>query len=95
MQIVGANSLDILKARDISTTGLSIYVPHRFEGCDIDSEVQLVITLPHQKTFLARGTIRHLTRKDEPSEYFGVEFTDIAAEHQAQLLSYLQDYLAR
>ena len=46
VQIMGTNSLDILHARDISVRGVGVLVPHLFEGCDIDSRVELVVTLP-------------------------------------------------
>ena len=63
VQIIGGNSIDILHARDISATGLGVFVPHGFEGCDLDQEVELVITLPGTRTFMARGVIRHVTRR--------------------------------
>ena len=71
VQVVGPNSIDVLRARDVSQNGVGLFVPHRFEGCEIDSDVQLVITLPGVKTFLARGVIRHVTGRGRSGEYFG------------------------
>lgn len=75
---MGSESLDVLDARDISRTGLGVYVSHGFAGYDIAQAVELVITLPHSKPFLARGVIKHRTRRDEPAEYFGIEFAQLS-----------------
>lgn len=87
---MGSGTLDILRARDISATGVGVYVSHRFDGCDIDCEVELVITLPRCRSFLARGVIRHVTRSGEPAEYFGVEFTQLRDEHRESLRRYVR-----
>ena len=89
VQIMGGNSLDILHARDISGTGLAVFVPHGFAGCDLDQEVQLVITLPRRRTFIARGVVRHITRKGKPEQYFGIEFTTIQPKHRDQIIEYV------
>lgn len=93
VHIVGPNSIDILRARDISESGLGVQVPHRFEGCDIHAEVELVITLPQHKAFVAKGVVRHRTESDD-SPSFGVEFTDISKRHRKLLRSYVSDRLA-
>ena len=90
VQIIGGNSIDILHARDISATGLGVFVPHGFDECDLDEEVELVITLPETRTFMARGVIRHVTNRDHPEQYFGVEFTQIDQRHRNQVLAYVQ-----
>ena len=89
VHIVGPNSLDILNARDISETGLSVYVPHRFEGCDIESEVELVITLPAERAFKARGVVRHHTQDDDRSAFFGVQSTQIDEGPSRLIRSYV------
>lgn len=76
VQVMGTGFLDVLSARDISPRGVGIVVPHRFVGCGVDDGVDLVITLPGERPFLARGRIVHRTKTSE--EFFGVEFTDIA-----------------
>ena len=90
MQIIGGNSIDILHARDISATGPGVFVPHGFDGCDLDEEVELVITLPGTRTFMARGIIRHVTQRANPEQYFGVEFTSIDQRFRNQMLAYVQ-----
>lgn len=89
VQIIGKASLDVLRARDISESGVGVWVEHRFEGCDIKLPVELVITLPKRKPFLAKGVIKHVTRRDEPVEYFGVEFTEISEGNRGQIASYV------
>lgn len=92
VQIMGAGTLDVLRVRDISATGLGVYVPHRFDGCDIDAEVELVITLPQLRPFLARGVIRHVTATGEPAEYFGVQFTELKDEHRQRIRHYVRTH---
>ncbi len=89
VQILSEGSIDILHARDVSVGGLGVYVPHGFEGCKIEEEVDLVVTLPQTRTFSAKGVIRHVTGVAEISGYFGVEFTQIRAEHRAAIQEYV------
>lgn len=83
------DSLDILPAHDISETGLAVIVPHRFEGCDLDSSVELVLTLPGRRPFQARGKIRHITEEGGPAERFGVEFTEIRSRHRVWIRAFV------
>lgn len=87
VQIMGDGFLDILDARDISRDGVGVVVPHGFKGCEIDEEVDLVITLPGQIPFLCKGLIVHRTEADR--EFFGVRFTWIHPAHRQQLDRYI------
>ena len=89
VQLMGGNSIDILQARDISLTGVGVYVEHRFEGCDISADLEMVITLPGRRTFLTRGVIKHVSRQGEPLTYFGVEFRWLSDEHRALIEDYI------
>ncbi len=93
VHVLGRDSLDILSARDISQTGIGVFVPHRFEGCDIASEVELVVKLPGHRTFLARGQVKHQNEEAEASPFFGVEFTDVPTEGRKRLQSYIASRL--
>ena len=93
VQIMSPDSLDILRAHDISETGLAVIVPHRFEDCDLDASVELVLTLPGHRPFLARGKVRHVTEEGGPSERFGVEFTEIRRRHRAWIRSFVEGRL--
>jgi hypothetical protein len=88
IQIMGEDSLDVLHARDVSTSGLGVYADHEFEGFDLAREVDLVITLPGRRPFLATGYVRHRTRRDS-RWFFGVEFTDLAPRDRAAIDRYV------
>lgn len=92
VQIMGTDSLDVLKANDISVSGVGVRVPHRFEGCNIHSEVELVITLPNCRPFLARGIIRHMTAVYRPNDLFGIEFTHISEVNLNHLRTYIDEH---
>jgi PilZ domain len=92
VHLMSDNFLDIFEARDISVTGVGIYVPYRFEGCRLTSPVELVITLPGSEPFLARGRLVHRTKKDR--EFFGVEFLDMPPDYQSQIARYVESRLA-
>jgi hypothetical protein len=93
VHIMGGNSLDILNARDISETGLGVYVPHRFEDCDVYAVVGLVISLPGRKSFLATGRVQHRNTAGGNLPFFGVQFTEIAGEHLDLVRSYILERL--
>lgn len=89
IQLMADGFLDIFHARDISVTGIGIFVTYRFEGCDLSQEFELVITLPSRTPFLARGRVIHRTRGER--EFFGVEFVDLRPRHRQEIA----DYVAR
>jgi hypothetical protein len=84
---MGEGFLDVFPARDISASGVSICVPHRFQGCAIEQEVDLVISLPAERPFMARGRIVHRTKTSQ--EFFGVEFTRLAETHSDLIERYV------
>ena len=88
VQIMGTGFLDVLAVRDISARGVGVYVPHRFEDCRLDDAVDLVITLPGERPFLARGRIAHRTKSVD--EFFGVEFSDISRADSRRIRNYLK-----
>lgn len=92
IQVMSEGFLDIFDARDISATGIGIFVPYRFEGCHLKSPVDLVISLPAAEPFLAKGRIVHRTKSAR--EFFGVEFVHLAAPHVAKIMRYVARRLA-
>ncbi len=90
VQVMGSGSLDVLAARNVSQTGISVYVPHGFAGYDLDKEVELVITLPGERSFLARGLIMHRTDGGKEGHHFGLHFTTIAREHRTKIRDYVR-----
>ena len=93
VQIMGRGSLDVLRARNVSATGLGVYVPHGFAGIDLSQEVELVVTLPGVRSFLARGVVRHVTSSAEDARHFGVELTSLADRDRESLLAYVRSRL--
>jgi c-di-GMP-binding flagellar brake protein YcgR len=91
---MGDGFLDVVRARDISAGGLSVYVPHDFAGCNLQASVELVVKLPRSRAFMARGVVRHLSAEAESRHYFGVEFTDVPSERRAEIEAYVQQRLA-
>jgi hypothetical protein len=90
VHVLGRRSLDILRARDVSQTGFGIFVVHGFEECDIEAGVEIVVSLPGERTFLARGRVKHRTEAGDDSPFFGVHFTGIADEHRARIRRYVE-----
>jgi hypothetical protein len=90
VQVMGPGSLDVLAARNVSQTGIGVYVPHGFAGCDLDKEVELVITLPGERSFLARGLIKHRTDSGDEGHHFGLLFTTISREQRAKIRNYVR-----
>ncbi|WP_010571112.1 PilZ domain-containing protein [Leptospira broomii] len=77
VQLMGNGFIDILIAQDLSQSGMAIRVPHHFDGCDINSAVELVVSLPGYKPFKAMGLIKHLAPAKEADGFFGVQFTQL------------------
>ncbi len=87
--VSGRASLDVLRARNVSSTGLGVCVSHGFAGIDLAEEVQLVVTLPGRRSFLARGIIKHVTEAGADLRHFGLEFTAITDEDREAILKYV------
>jgi hypothetical protein len=89
VDIMGHGFLDVLHARDISVGGLGIRVSHGFANCDIDSEVELIVTLGRARPFKTTGSIRH-HGTGERDQLFGVEFTSLSPEQLTAIESYIR-----
>jgi c-di-GMP-binding flagellar brake protein YcgR len=94
VQVMGRDSLDVLLARNVSATGLGVYVPHGFLGFDLAAEVELVVTLPRRTPFLARGIIKHVTDDEGEARHFGLHFTQIKKAHRRAIEDYVRTRLA-
>ncbi len=90
VQVMGHESLDVLCARNVSETGLGVYVPHGFAGLDLAVDVDLVVTLPGVLPFLARGVIKHVTNGSGEPGHFGLHFTLIKKTDRASIERYVQ-----
>lgn len=78
VDINGQNFVDVLPVHDISEGGLSVNVPHGFEGCSLDQPVELVVNLPDPiiSSFTATGKIKHISQTN-----FGVVFLAVNQQH--------------
>jgi hypothetical protein len=92
VQLVGNDFVEMLKARDISVGGLSVFIPHALQGCNIDNEIQVVVALPAVKPFLLRGIIRH--RESGERGFFGIQFTKISDRDRLRLEEYVNKRVA-
>ncbi|XDD50559.1 PilZ domain-containing protein [Leptospira sp. WS92.C1] len=92
VQLMGLNFLDILNAKDISIGGLAIEVPHLFEGCDINSPIQMILTLPGRSPLKLAGKVKRKISAPGTS-LFGVEFGSLDPKAKYQIESYIQTRL--
>lgn len=86
IDINGENFVEILHAQNISIGGISVFVPHGFQGCEINKQVNLVIKLPKpiKKSFCVAGKIKHLSHN-----YFGVDFIALGEENRTRIEKYI------
>ena len=89
IDLIGENFIDVLRAKDIGEGGLSVYVPYRFDGCIIDREIELIITLPQVRSFKATGMIRHKGQKQD--FFFGISFMRVEGENLEKLQGYIKE----
>ena len=89
VQVIGADFIDIVPARNISEGGAKIEIPHLFQGCDIGQPVDLIIKLPRLRSFRAKGQIKHTAGGDSPA--FGVRFTEIGESDRQQVVNYVNE----
>ena len=93
VQIMGPRSIQVLDARDIALKGVGVVLPRGFEGWLESPRVELVITLPGQRPFLARGIVRHHTERHD-TWLLGVEFVELPETRSEQILRYLESGFA-
>ncbi len=93
VQVMGRDSLDVLRARNVSMTGLGVFVPHGFAGFDLEAEVGLIVTLPRTSSFQARGVIKHVTDVIGETKHFGLHFTEVSKPHRKALERYVKSRL--
>ena len=87
VDINGTNFMDIFSANDISEGGICIVVPNQFEGCDLESDASLVISLPFPVNSMIKSTGKILHINDQT---FGISFTNITRENRKKIRNYIQ-----
>ena len=93
VQIIGEDFVDVHHAQDIGRDGMCIEVQHGFSQCDINSELDLIVTLPGGDPFKARGTLRQKKAKKTAGGFFGIELTAIAKRNREAIEGYVEDLL--
>jgi hypothetical protein len=73
-QISGADFMEEFDVRDISVGGIGVVAAHLFGVFAVDTQLEVVIKLPGERAFVARGVIRHISRQG----MLGIEFTQLA-----------------
>jgi hypothetical protein len=91
LQLVGQQFMEMPEIKDVSTTGLAISVPHRFNGKLPTQEMDVLLTLHGQGTVRARGEIRHVSYARHSTVTFGVEFVKISDEDRDRIARYVDD----
>lgn len=89
VQVMGPGFIDVLHARDVSESGLGIFVPHGFAGCDVKQGVDLIVKLPDKPSFSAAAVLRHRTTEGSRS-FFGVELTRVSDRARQALREYVE-----
>lgn len=92
IQIIGKDFIDVFQVVDISIGGVGVRVAHRFDGCELDEEVELVLSLPGTRPMQTRGTIRHV--RDEPGgSLFGLQFSELSSLQRDAIQSFVDHRL--
>jgi PilZ domain len=89
LQLMGEQFMEMPEIKDVSTSGLAIAVPHRFNGQTPNQEVDVLLTLHGQGTVQARGAIRHVSYARHNTVTFGVEFVKISDEDRDRIARYV------
>ena len=90
ININGENFIEIVYASDVSESGIGIVVPYGFEGCRLDKDVSIVVTLPipEKRSLLFSGKIRHIRNTN-----FGIHLNGIEKEKRLMLRNYVSSQL--
>jgi c-di-GMP-binding flagellar brake protein YcgR len=84
-QISGEDFIDEFDVRDISAGGIGVVAPNLGAGCSVNAIIEVVIKLPRERAFVARGIIRHISRQG----MLGIEFTQLAQNDRQRVEQYV------
>jgi hypothetical protein len=86
VDINGVNFIEILKVVDISEGGVGVKVSHGFVGCNLNQPIAFVLTIPHPKRILVRGSghIKHIS-----GDRFGIAFNTLPDNVAEQIRNYI------
>ena len=87
LDINGENFIETLTPVSISQKGIGISVPHGFKGCEINKQVELVLSFPYpiNQDIRVFGKIRYITNL-----MFGIIFTEMSSEDNKIIRKYIK-----
>jgi hypothetical protein len=90
IDINGKDFIEVLSAVDISEGGMGLSVSHRFEGCNLDDLVSMIVQLPApvNSHFSVMGHIMHIS-----NDAFGVAFVGLPQAARQQIRTYIASRL--
>ncbi len=88
-QFIGQNSGEVLDVRDISTSGIAVFVGAGFMYNNVQNEQQFVIKLPARPSFLVTGFVKHYRTKTDGREHLGIEFRKISDKYKMVIRDYV------
>jgi hypothetical protein len=88
-QFIGQNSGEVLDVRDISTSGIAVFVGAGFMYNNVQNEQQFVIKLPARPSFLVTGFVKHFRTKTDGREHLGIEFRKISDKYKMVIRDYV------
>lgn len=88
-QFIGQNSGEVLDVRDISTSGVAVFVGAGFMYNNVQNEQQFVIKLPSSPSFLVTGFVKHYRTKTDGREHLGIEFRKISDKYKMVIRDYV------
>lgn len=89
VQFIGQNSGGVLEVRDISTSGVAVFVGMGFMYNNVQKEQQFVIGLPGIPSFLVTGFVKHYRTKTDGKEHLGIEFRKISDKYKMVIRDYV------
>ena len=90
IQIMGPHSLEVHEIRDLALRGVALYLRPDIRPPQVGARVELILSLPGERPFLACGVVRHRTYEQADRPFLGIEFTVMEARRREQLRNYLE-----
>jgi CheY-like chemotaxis protein len=87
IEILGFASVHLGLVRDISLTGVGVFIPHFSNDVMASSTIECMLKLPNEAAFSFTGIIKHVGSTHE--FYFGIEFDEITENNRKKLEDYI------
>ncbi|MBF0363817.1 MAG: response regulator [Oligoflexia bacterium] len=87
VDIIKDEQVDIVRAKDISLNGISLYVSAIDSTNIINTTLECIISLPRKKPFKVTATLKHIGSNDQ--YYLGLEFKKISEDAKEEIRKYI------